>query len=228
MVFVPIIDAARHSRGSPGNRSNQRSNSSSTLAPGQSATIQIGVSSEGLAAGRNAATVLVRTDAGRTPARQIAVRPMLTGYRVAVDAGGTGHAAVADGEQWVADTGFAGGRSTVVSTKAGIAGTEDDRLFQTARTGEFSYQFTGLPDGTYLVEVGFAEIEGKRPGRHTFDVYAGGTRMAYALDPATEFGANTAGWRTATVTVTGGTLIVNFVPRAGQPIVNAVRVTRQP
>ncbi|WP_117208943.1 S8 family serine peptidase [Allorhizocola rhizosphaerae] len=201
---------------------------SGTLAPGQSTVLQIGVSADGLATGRNAGSVLLRTDAGRVPTRQVAVSPTLTGYRVAIDAGGNGHTATVDGEQWLPDRLFT--PSSTASTRAGIAGTEDDGLFQTARTGAFKYQFNSLPDGRYLVEVGFAEIEGKRPGKRLFDVYAGDARMAYAIDLAGEFGANTAGWRTAIVTVSGGTLVLDFVPRdrAGQPIVNALRITHLP
>ena len=57
------------------------------------------------------------------------------------------------------------GRLAALDRAADIAGTDDDRLYQDQRAGMSDYRFA-VPDGTYRVDLSFAEMqlpEGRRP-----------------------------------------------------------------
>ena len=61
------------------------------------------------------------------------------------------------------------GSSSTRSTNAPIAGTEDDGLYQDRRIGMTNYRFA-VPDGTYRVDLLFAEIDNVKAGGRMFDV----------------------------------------------------------
>ena len=140
---------------------------------------------------------------------------------------------------WAADraytaangSGYVQSPSKTATTNAAIGGTTDDPLYQKARITPMNYRFTGLPAGTYQVELRFAEIQGKKPGKRQFDVIVNGTPFLIAFDIAALVGENTALDRTLFVPVTaGGEVNVQLAARRsfGDPILNAVRVTHRP
>jgi hypothetical protein len=152
-----------------------------------------------------------------------------------VDVGAaTGPTADSDGATWSADraytTGSHGwvGRSTTTRVSGGIADTVDDARFATAREGALEYRFDGLADGVYDIEVDFAEIGNKAPGKRVFDVMAEGTTRVDNLDIALEAGQRTALTKTFRVTVTDGQLNLRFVAGEGKTLVNALKVTERP
>jgi hypothetical protein len=88
----------------------------------------------------------------------------------------------------------------------------------------------GLADGSYTVELDFAEVRRQSPDKRVFDVLLEGQEVLPSLDVAGEVGSFAALTRTYTVQVTDGQLNVRFVTHKGygQPILNAVRVTNRP
>jgi Malectin domain len=141
------------------------------------------------------------------------------------------------GDVWSADRRYVAGgfgytnpAATMASTKKAISGTEDDPLYQTQRVNPTEYRFDGLPNGTYQVELGFAELTPRAPGTRSFDVIAENTVLLSLHDVAAEVGSLAADQHTFTVQVTDGQLNLRFVERRGfaLPIVNAIRVFHRP
>ncbi|MEV0894321.1 S8 family serine peptidase [Promicromonospora sp. NPDC050262] len=209
-----------------------------TLAPGESTTVDVSVSTEGVEPGTLAANIVVRSDAGRQSKEYVPVTVTATGYQVAVNAGGPD---VTDGAgfAWSADRAHRDGgwgyegRTRTVSTRSAIAGTSDDALFQTQRTPQrrdLTYVFDDAPAGTYRVDLGFAEIERAARGKRVFDVLVDGSLTHYAYDPAGTAGQRTADVRTAVVEHDGGPLTVELRGTNGlrSPSVASLLVTLDP
>jgi hypothetical protein len=207
---------------------------SGTLSPGATATLTVEVDTTGLAPGEYRATVMVTSDSGRERMVAVPVRVVVPAYRVGVNAGGGAHTD-GDGDAWVADRAYTPGgyghlsdRSRVDSTKRTVAGTTEQPLYQNLRLGAYEHRFDGVPNGTYTIELEFAEVRQTRPNTRLFDVIAEDTLLLPALDVAGAVGSFTALERTVRVTVTDGQLNVRLVSRSGDPIVNALRVTHRP
>ncbi|GGL04578.1 hypothetical protein Sme01_65840 [Sphaerisporangium melleum] len=205
------------------------------VAAGGSVRVRVTASSAGVRPGTvRTGTLTVRSASGRTPAFPVTVSVVVPKVQVALEAGGGKKVTDAAGDIWTPDREYSRGGYGYVgaghasSTGVRIAGTTEQALFASAREGMREYRFDGVPDGVYTVELGFAEIHGKRPGKRVFDVTAEGRPLVTALDVAKEAGQNTALTRQYTVKVTDGRLDVCFTARAGEPIVNAIRVTERP
>ena len=105
--------------------------------------------------------------------------------------------------------GYVGGKTR--ATKADIAGTEDDALFRTQRTGKtFSYVFKNTPAGKYRIGLDFAEIEKVKAGKRAFDVLVDGKVVLYDHDVQAKVGALTADMNTVTVEHAGGDLKIEL------------------
>ncbi|MFF2194197.1 S8 family serine peptidase [Streptomyces sp. NPDC058157] len=178
----------------------------------------------------------ITSASGRTPVLTVPVTLVVPRYQAAVDAGSDQPATDAAGDSWSPDRAYTPGsygyqgKAAVRSTGRAIAGTDDQRLFRSAREGMYEYRFDNLPNGTYTVELGFAELSSTRPDRRVFDVLAEGTQILPSLDIALEAGSYTALTRTYTVKVTDGALDLRFVTHSGfgKPLVNTLRVTDRP
>ncbi|GAA1406967.1 hypothetical protein GCM10009662_39780 [Catellatospora coxensis] len=214
------------------------SSTGGTLAPGRSATVQVSISAKGAKPGVLGANIVVRSDSGRQSKTYVPVTLTTTKYQVGVNAGGPkstdGSGYTWSGDQAAGKTAWGyEGRTKVTSTKSPIAGTADDALFQSQRTTsekELFYRFPGAPKGTYVIDLGFAEIEKAARGKRVFDVLVDGTLVEYAYDPAAAVGQNTADWRTAVVKHEGGPLTVELRGSKGlkAPTIAALRVTLDP
>ncbi|MER5812160.1 malectin domain-containing carbohydrate-binding protein [Streptomyces sp. NPDC002033] len=96
-------------------------------------------------------------------------------YQAALDAGSDRAATDVAGDTWSPDRKYSPGSygyrgaSTVRSTGRAIAATQDQKLFRNAREGMDGYRFDNVPNGTYTVELGFAELSSTRPGRRVLD-----------------------------------------------------------
>lgn len=209
-----------------------------TLAPGESLTVQVDLSSDDVEPGVLGANILVTSDAGRQSTEYVPVTLTTTAYQAAVNAGG-GEFTDADGFTWSADQRFEDGawghqgRTREISTRAAVDGTTDDALFRSqraARHRSMTYAFDDAPEGTYQVDLAFAEIQGARPGRRVFDVLVDDVLTRYAYDASGTVGRDTADWHTAVVEHDGGPLTVTFRGALGlrPPSVAAVRVTLDP
>jgi hypothetical protein len=133
----------------------------------------------------------------------------------------------AAGNLWSADRDF--GPSVPASSGDPISGTADPFLLQTLRysqTASLSYGFA-VPNGTYRVRALFAEIWSGAfaNGVRVFDIVAEEQTFFGEVDVFGEAGPNAALEKIFIVTVTDGTLNLDFVQKAQSPIVNAIEVT---
>ncbi|GAA5196069.1 S8 family serine peptidase [Microbacterium jejuense] len=205
------------------------------LAVGESTTVTAKVDNAGIEPGVLVGDVLVASDAGKDTSPFLTAQLATSAYWQGVDAGGSGFDG-ADGFVWSPDRelgsaawGYIGG--TKSSTAADIAGTEDDGLLRTQRTGKtFSYVFRDAPAGTYRIGLYLAEIDKVKAGKRAFDVLVDGNPVLHDHDVAGTVGGLTADVQTATVEHPGGDLTVEFRGEIGErdPIINALKVQEDP
>ncbi|MFI6503110.1 S8 family serine peptidase [Nonomuraea typhae] len=206
------------------------------LAKGQKAAVTVTVNSQGVQPGTvRSGKLTIRSNSGRQPLLDVVVSVVVPKLQVALDAGASRQVVDAQGDVWSADRrhtagghGYVANQNRTADTRRTIAGTTEQALFRTARENLLEYRFDNVPNGTYTVELGFAEITSKRPGDRVFDVIAEGQLAIPALDLALEVGTYTAANRAYTVKVADGQLNVRFARRDGQPIVNAIRISERP
>jgi hypothetical protein len=209
-----------------------------TLAAGGSQNVQVTVNTTGMSPGVYQATLTFRTDSGRQPNLSVPVKLVVSAYQQGFNDGGSAYTDGV-GDPWATDRAYTAANGSgyvqspvkTVTTKDPIAGTTDDPLYQAARITPMTYRFTGLPAGTYAVDLRFAEIQNKKPGQRQFDVIVNGAPYLIAFDIAALVGKNTALDKTLFVPVTaGGEINVQLAARRsfGDPILNAVRVTHRP
>lgn len=144
------------------------------------------------------------------------------GGLVRVDAGGPTFRDP-EGHVW-SDRGFTGGES--YRTSRPIAGTLTPVVYQSCREGSFRYTFSGLPLGSYVITLKFAEIVYTRPGERVFDVVVNGGAVGRrdALDVvAAAGGADRAldlrFWAFGTTSVD-----ITFQARIGEPMISAIEI----
>jgi hypothetical protein len=175
--------------------------------------------------GRNVVEAIGSRDGRRVTDTAIWERDTSTaGTSAAIDSGSaapyvdtSGHAYAADHDASTSQTG---------RTDAPISGTADQPLYQTYRSGYFTYRIP-LVNGTYQVTLKFAEPEQSASGRRIFNVNAQRTRALANLDIYAEAGKNAALDKTVTATVADGVLDLEFVPLLGRAIVFAIIAARQ-
>ena len=133
------------------------------------------------------------------------------------------------GQVWSADFGFNTGSLSGCAPGATVTGTADPTLFKSARYGptpppEMQYSFA-VANGNYQVNLYFAETcPGQVVGGRVFDVQMQSATVFSALDIFAAAGGNTALVKSANVTVTNGTLTIQFVHRIDNPIVSAIEI----
>jgi len=155
-------------------------------------------------------------------------------YRI--DAGGSG--GTFSGVSWAADAYFTGG--VVSNLPNPIANTTDDGLYTTERSTSadtlgFSYALP-VTNGTYTVRLHFAElywVGGANRGipgvnKRVFNVQLEGTTVLTNYDITADVGYLAAVTKTFTVTVTDGTLNINFpAASVNRPTLAALEVIGQ-
>lgn len=207
---------------------------SAVVAPDGSVDLDVTVDTTGLVPGVHRAIVVVLTNDPTMSTVQVPVTLIVPAYQQGIDAGG-GDSFDGEGNAFAADRGYGAGpfgyvgTSSTRSTSAPIEGTEDDGLYQDLRTAMSAYRFD-VPDGTYRVDLLFAEIQAARAGARVFSVNIEGDAVLANLDVYAEAGGrNIALERSFLVTVTDGRLDIDFVAQRGdKPIVNAILVTEMP
>jgi hypothetical protein len=140
------------------------------------------------------------------------------------------------GYTWVADQYytdgswgyFASGTMGTYLSPITVTGTADPLLYQSERyfgrsAGAFIFD---VPNGSYEVEMRFAEIFGREPGKRVFNVDLNNTPVLPNLDLAAQAGNNVAFVRTYTVTVSDYQLTVLLTPITDSAKISALRVTR--
>ena len=210
---------------------------SGTVPVGGAVQIQVMVNTTGLAPGVYEAMIVIQTNSRRQPNLSVPVRLIVPAYFVGVNAA-DGAYTDTQGETWYADKLYAAGSWGYInkssrpgkSTKP-IAGTNDDKLYQTFRQSPTEYRFDGLVAGTYEVDLRFAELDKRASGTRIFDVIAElNNTLLPAHDITYEVGSFTADNHVFYVTVTDGQLNLRFVERRGYapPVVSAIRVIHRP
>ncbi|MFD0783797.1 S8 family serine peptidase, partial [Micromonospora azadirachtae] len=194
------------------------SSTGGTLAPGQSTTVKVSISSKDAKPGVLGANIVVRSDSGRQSKTYVPVTLTTTKYQVGVNAGGAKFTD-ASGFTWSADQAAGNGawgydgKGKTISAGSPIEGTEDDALFQSQRTTsgkDLVYTFPDAPKGTYTVDLGFAEVAQVKRGKRVFDVLVDGELTQYAYDAVAAVGPNAADWHSAVVQHDGGPLTVEL------------------
>ena len=145
---------------------------------------------------------------------------------IRVNAGGPAYTDP-QGNVWSADTGFNTGSS--YSDPRPIAGTSAPALYQSEHysTGPFQYSFN-VVNGTYTVNLKFAEIYWTAGGYRIFNVILNGQTVLPNFDPAQVGGAFTAVDRQFSVTVTTGQIVIQLIPIADLPTISAIEILPQP
>jgi Malectin domain len=132
------------------------------------------------------------------------------------------------GQVWQADFGFNEG--TISSIAATVKDTSDSPLFQksrlnAARATPLSYTFT-VPDGVYHVNLYFAETDPARMavGARIFDVKMQGRFVFDNLDIFAEAGSDSAIVKSSDVTVSNGTITLDFINVVQSAKINAIEI----
>lgn len=166
----------------------------------------------------------------QSPTRTATLTPTRVPYSgpLRLNAGGGAYVDVY-GRAWQPDRaytpggyGYIGGSTYAVT--APIANTDDDVLYQSEHWGMSAYRFD-VPDGTYRVEMLFAEIYNANPGYRVFDVKLQGTPVLPGFCPGDVAGGLNKALRYVYQTeVRNGQLLVEFVARRDAPKINAISV----
>ena len=210
--------------------------SSGTVAVGASQAITISVDTTGMTPGTYSATLFVQSNSGRQPSLRVPVKLIVPAYETGVDTGSTSAYTDVNQDTWAKDQQYTTGswgwitKGTTDTTKSPIAGTVDQKLYQSDFRGMTEYRFDNLPNGVYQVELRFAELQNIKANQRVFDVVINNTLVLPALDVVGEVGKLTADDKSFFVTVTDGTMHIRLITRKGfrEPIINAIRVTHRP
>ncbi|MGF1444815.1 MAG: malectin domain-containing carbohydrate-binding protein [Pikeienuella sp.] len=146
---------------------------------------------------------------------------------LAVNIGGSAHTGM-DGIAYAADE-ISDGFNFSIPAFFDISGTEDDTRFRSEawKRGRLDYEIP-LPDGSYRVELDFAEIwiGARAEGRRVFDVTAEGREVVADLDLAGSVGFRTATTEVFEVTVADGALDLVLEADTQNPKLSAMRIYR--
>jgi N-acetylneuraminic acid mutarotase len=147
-------------------------------------------------------------------------RRLLAATRWRIDAGGDG-LTDSSGKVWRADTNVTAG----VAAGGGdsVAGTSDDALFSTRRSGDFAYSLP-IKSGTYKVKFLFMEPTHTAAGQRVFDVIAERKTILNNFDITAVSGKLTAVVKTANVIVSDGRLNLWFQTEKDASMVSAIEV----
>ncbi len=129
---------------------------------------------------------------------------------------------------WSPDSNFSGG--STYSTTSPIEGTNMPKIYQQIRYGaNFSYQFT-VPNGTYTVNLKFAELYYNSPGQRIFNVAINGTPVLSNFDIVAQAGATLTAYDTHfSVNVTAGKITIQFTAGSVDvPSINAIEIVQPP
>jgi beta-galactosidase len=112
-------------------------------------------------------------------------------------------------------------------THHAIQSTADEPLFQATREGApLEYRFD-VPDGTYEVQLLFAEIEHDEAGARTFSVHVNGNPVISDLDLIAQDGRYVAAQRTIEVTaVDGAGIDILLRPTTGTAAISGISIGR--
>jgi len=128
------------------------------------------------------------------------------------------------GQIWAADNGYTGGASWSVVNA--IANTVAPSLYQRCRYGAFSYNFS-VPNGSYTVNLKFAELVKFGPGQRLFNVLINGTQVLTNFDIYAHAGGIFIPIdQSFPVSVTNGQILIQFTyGSADSPMLNGLQIS---
>ena len=156
------------------------------------------------------------------PGTHIAFRPRV--FVTAVNCNGPAFTA-SDGVEYLTDTYFTGGSTS--STPDAIAGTVDDTLYRTERSGAFTYQVP-VANGRYYVTLKLAEISFTAVGQRIFTLNVEGVPAFTNLDLFALAGHDAAYDVTVAATVTDGSLTISGSAVVDNPKLSAFAIYAAP
>jgi hypothetical protein len=143
---------------------------------------------------------------------------------IRVNAGGT-QVTDALGRVWAGDNGFVGGGAYVNNNT--VRNTPTPAIYQSERygtPGTVEYKYS-LADGTYTVNLKFAEIWFTSPGQRVYNIVVNGQQVFANFDPlAISGGPNMAIDEQYQATVTNGTLDIQLTPVVSNPKISAIEI----
>jgi len=165
--------------------------------------------------------VVTATLNGASVIANLSITPAATS-NVRINSGGPAYTDPS-GQVWSADTGFSGGSAYSVSQT--IPGTSAPALYQSGRTGNFSYAIP-VANGLYTVVLKFAEPNFTEPGQRVFNVKLNNNTALTDFDIFAQAGGqNRAVDRSFPVSVSAGQIFIQFATgRAGTPLVTAIEI----
>lgn len=174
------------------------------------------------------ATPAVPATATPTPAAPATATPtpQATPAIIRINAGGPDWTDPSN-NPWSADQYFTGGRTYCPGTRDAIGGTNMDDMLRCYRTGgSFEYQFTGLENGTYTINLWFIEPWWTASGKRQFKVLINGQRVLNYFDIFALAGHDYKLTKSFTASVTNGTLKISFVAQKDNAIVSGIVVRK--
>jgi hypothetical protein len=136
-----------------------------------------------------------------------------------------GPAVMAAGQAWAADRWYGGGRASATVRRGDIAGTTNDVLYRSERSGSFSYEIPVPRVGDYVVRLHFAEYLHRAAGRRVFSAnLEGGPAEIRDLDLVASAGSMRAVVKQITVPVRDGRLTLTTSAKVGHAKLSAVEV----
>jgi hypothetical protein len=159
----------------------------------------------------------------------IEVSPVSVSSSVRINAGSTTSYADNNGNAWLADQ-FVTGGTAYGNTNAISGSTPAPQVYRSERYGQSKSSFAyNIPvsNGSYNVNLDFAEAYVTGPGQRIFNVAINGTQVLTNFDIyAAAGGMNIPVVKTFNVAVTNGTLSINFLPGSIEnPKVNGIEVS---
>jgi len=129
-------------------------------------------------------------------------------------------------QNWLYDLGFVDGQS--IDSDQDIQNTENDPLYQTARSGMTKYQFSVQKNGYYQIDLHFAEIQHEAAGERIFDVHIEDSLVLKDFDIFAECGGFVAAIRSANIDIEDNQLDISFLAKTGEPCIAAIKVNEIP
>jgi hypothetical protein len=143
-----------------------------------------------------------------------------------IDAGGSANYTDSKGNVWQADTGFTGGNS-VDRGNIPIANAADPKIYQTEHYGMTSASYS-VPNGSYTVNLYFAETYLTGAGQRIFNVAINGKPVLSNFDVfAQAGGAKTGLIKSFPVTVGNGQVTISFTSVTQNPEINGIEILPQ-
>ncbi len=202
------------------------------LAVGPGDSYSVGLNFAPTDAGAESGTLTVTHSGGETLAVALAGEGLdAPTPLVFINAGGTADYTDTQGNVWSADQDFSGGQIFAKNTLP-IAGTEDDKLYQTERYGDFGYNLS-LPNGDYVVDLHFAEIyfgSSTSPsdtggnGKRLLDASIEGALVLDSYDIFADVGADAPAIKSFPIMLSDGELNINFTTVVNNAKVSAIAV----